>query len=204
MQLIAPGWITAWFLCNAASLLTMFASEELDPVQKVKLIREAECYYRQALEHGQTITTYKQAAANLHHRVHIYLAMLYLETSLKFNMKNYNQIISPKALKSAKESLKAAEDFDGPLMSGFNEFYFLLAKSDLCLRCFQQDPDNNSEQMKKSFRYADNALKVAKQNDFAEVLHYAQSRIMLLKSNAQEDKSATELVNGLLRNIDLA
>ena len=203
MQFITPGWITAWFLCNAASLLTMFASEEEDPIGKKKLINEAECYYRQALEHTQSITSYKEAAANLHHRVHIFLAMLYLATSLKFNVMNYHQPISPQALKSAKESLRAAEDFEGPPMSGFNEFYFLLAKSDLCLRCFQQDADNNTQQMKKSFRYANNAFKVAKENDFAEVFHYAQSRIMFLKSKAQDDKSTAELVTGLLRNIDL-
>lgn len=203
MQLITPGWITAWFLCNAASLLTMFASKELDPHRKEVLTLEAECYYRQALQHGQTITAYKKAAANLRHRVHINLAMLYLATSVNINSINYQQTISPECLKSAQESLRAAEDFKGPPMSGLNEFYFLLAKSDLCLRNFQHDPEANPEYMKKAIQYANDACKVATDNDFAEVLHYALSRITLLESIPLQVQNTTDLVDGLLKNINL-
>ncbi len=202
MQLIAPGWITAWFLCNAASLLTMFASEEQDPITKETLIGEAECYYRQALEHSQSITVYKKAAANLRHRVHINLAMLYLASSPKFNIMNYIQTISPQSLKSAQESLQAAEDFEGPPKTGFNNFYFLLAKSDLCLRYFQQNPDDNSHCMQKAIRNANKACKVATNNGFAEVLHYAQSRVNLLKNIPQQGENTTALVNVLLNKIN--
>jgi hypothetical protein len=201
MQLIVPGWITAWFLCNAASLLTMFASEEKDPIRKENLICEAECYYRQALEHSQFITTYKKAAANLRHRVHINLAMLYLASSPKFNTMTFNQTISPHSLKNAKESLQAAKAFEGPPMTGFNKFYFLLAKSDLCLRYYQQNSDDNVHCMQKAIRYANKACKVATNNEFAEVLHYAQSRIQLLKNIPQQGENTTELVNVLLNKI---
>ena len=202
MQLIVPGWITAWFLCNAASLLTMFASEERDPIRKGTLISEAECYYRQALEHSQSITTYKKAAANLRHRVHINLAMLYLASSPKFNILNYSQNILPHSLKSAQESLQAAKDFEGPPMTGFNKFYFLLAKTDLCLRYYQQNPNEYFHYMKKAIRNANKACKVARDNKFAEVLHYAQSRIQLLKNIPdQEGESTTELVDVLLNEV---
>ena len=203
MEQIVPGWITAWFLCNAASLLTMFASEESEPKEKEHLIRKAECYYRRALEHGQTITEYKKAAANLQHRVHTNLAMLYLASSPNINSVNYKQTISPKFLKSAQQSLNAAEDFEGPPMSGFNEFYFLLAKSDLYLRYFQLNPKNNCEHLKKAVQYANNASKVAADNKFAEVLHCAQSRIDLLENIPCEDQNVTDVVDGLLQNINL-
>ena len=201
MQQIVPGWITAWFLCNAASLLTMFASEESKPERKESLIAEAECYYREALEHAQAITAYDKAAANLGHRVHINLAMLYLASSPNVNGVNYHQTISPAHLKSAKESLRAAEDFEGPPMSGFNEFYFLLAKSDLCLRYFQLKPESNLEHMKKAIRYARDACQVATDNDFKEVLHYGQSRIRLLEDIPLKEQSPADLVDGLLSNM---
>jgi tetratricopeptide (TPR) repeat protein len=198
MQLIVPGWITAWFLCNAASLLTMFASEEEDTTSKETLIGEAECYYRQALEHSQSITMYKKAAANLRHRVHINLAMLYLASSPKFDIVNYRQIISPDSLKSAQESLWAAKDSEGPPMTGFNKFYFILAKSDLCLRFYQQKPDENVHCLQKATRYANKAHDVATDNEFAEVLHYAQSRIELFQKMPQQGENTVDQILDVL------
>lgn len=203
MQEIVPGWITAWFLCNAASLLTMFASEESEPSKKENFICDAECYYREALQHTQTILAYDKAAANVRHRVHINLAMLYLASSPNISSVNYEQTIPPEVLKSAQESLNAAEHFDGPPMSGFNEFYFLLAKSDLCLRYFQLDPKSNYEHMKRAIRYAGDARKVATNNDFAEVLHYANSRINLLEDIPCDDQNMTNLVDDFFENINL-
>ena len=88
-------------------------------------------------------------------------------------------------------------------MSGFNEFYFLLAKSDLYLRYFQLNPKNNCEHLKKAVQYANNASKVAADNKFAEVLHCAQSRIDLLENIPCEDQNVTDVVDGLLQNINL-
>ena len=202
MQLIVPGWITAWFLCNAASLLTILASEEPDPTRKQELIDESEQYYVQALGHSQTIMAYKKAAANIKHRVHINLAMLYLDSSPKFNSINFiHKTVSPQNLKRAKESLQAAEDFEGAPMTGFNEFHFLLAKTDLCLRYFYQNPDENCEYIQKALKFANNAHKVAKDHDFAEVLHYAQSRLTFLGTIPKEDQKTADLVDMFLKNV---
>ena len=202
MQFIVPGWITAWFLCNAAILCTILSSEETEPVKKEAMICEAELYYIQALEHGQTIMAYKQAAGNLQHRVHINLAMLYLASSPNFNITNFNQTVPAKNLRHAQESLQAAEDFEGPPMTGFNEFHFFLAKSDLCLRYFQLDPIQNSQHLQKAIQYVNNALGVATNNDFAEVLHYAQSRVSLLQTIPQNVQSSDGLIDELLKNAD--
>ncbi|XP_046843261.1 uncharacterized protein LOC124437322 [Xenia sp. Carnegie-2017] len=201
MQLIQPGWITAWYLCNAASLLTIFAGEESDPQKKDDLIEQAKRFYEQALVHNQAIIAYPKAAANLHHRVHINLAMLCMDSSPSKAVINLNQDIPLCKIQMARDSLHAAENFEGPPMTGFNEFHFLLAKSDLALRCYERDPVEGRGYLSEAITNAKRAYEVANDKAFAEVQHYAETRIVLFESMLPNEPDDSELLDDLLQNL---
>ena len=197
LETIASGLCSPWFFSLAASLLITLACEENceDRCAKIAL---AKTYNEKALEQISHVSDFTKTVVDLKQYIYFDLAYLYLASPVNGKME-ITTVISEDDYTRAKNCLMMVEksNLEGHALSNARQIQFFLAKSGLFLRQSQLSTSTHQlcrSQLKSSLRYSKDALNLALECKFGEMVVSCRQRIACVTE---------EIVRDWFRNLKL-
>ncbi|XP_019631009.1 PREDICTED: uncharacterized protein LOC109474951 [Branchiostoma belcheri] len=171
LDTVTPGCISAWLLINHAWFLTKIAVDEDDADDRKSLMKQAEKFYQQAIEHADR--EYPRQMPNFPQFAYIGLALLYLGCwqSVNNSRLGISTDVPLEDIKKAKDVI-AAVDKEGPVCN-VSKFLLTIAKA-----CLQYRLSNHQE----AYDLANEAKNFATEHSFSRFVDFADSIVQYLQN----------------------
>lgn len=178
MEQIPAEFMTVWFYMHAATLATILLSLENPQVVTSDLRLQAKEYLRLAARDVNELGAFSsQRVSDLKQKLHIYMASVFLGCSITGKALD-ERMISDSDVKAATSELSIVQrsSFSEAPPTCFREIQFLLAQSDLFSR-YSPDQEHQNRNLKRAFKHGREALHLARESQFEEMIHYANVRL---------------------------
>ena len=181
MEQIPAEFMTVWFYMHAATLATILLSTESNPQVTSDLRLQAKEYLQMAARDANALDAFSpQRVSDLKQKLHIYMASVFLGCSITGKALD-EVLISDSDVKAATSELVMVQRsiFSEATPTCFREIQFLLAQSDLSFRNSQRSPnqEDQNRNLKRAFKHVKEALHLARESQFEEMIHYANERL---------------------------
>ena len=181
MEQIPAEFMTVWFYMHAATLATILLSTENNPQVTSDLRLQAKEYLQMAARDANALDAFSpQRVSDLKQKLHIYMASVFLGCSITGKALD-EVLISDSDVKAATSELVMVQRsiFSEATPTCFREIQFLLAQSDLSFRNSQRSPnqEDQNRNLKRAFKHGKEALHLARESQFEEMIHYANERL---------------------------
>lgn len=177
MQLLTPSIVTVWFYIHVDAVEGILAGEYACQSSE-RCIPTEHKWLDMALRDADTLND-EGGVDDLRQKLHIYLAMSYLSTTL--TGQTVGKRVTSAEINRAESKLQdvlQSSVFNGNTLTHFRESQFKLANSDLYYRKYENcSPKvDGAKFLKSAFHYADAGRRLAEENHFEEVVRYANNR----------------------------
>lgn len=188
IQFIPAGFITVWSYMNAAFLASVLSSEESDDEKRGNLRREERKFLECAQRDNMSLKHLPvDEMVDLEQKLHLYQAMSDLGCPMTGDAKIRGaNVVSQEDLDNASRHLSEVNRLDLEVLelSHFRKNQCLLLESSfLRLRATNSSPyqmEQRFENRKRSFRRAEEALSLAREHHFEEMVSYSAKHLAVL------------------------